>query len=165
MTSSDIRLADPNSTIAAWVNSRSGKAVRVNVILAAAPKQAVAVDAGAEEPEARVAEFREWTDATGEFTVVARLVEVRDNRVTLEKKSGEHISVALHRLSDGDPKSLEGRQTLKQAASIAATRMVSPPRIQAFVRTNRVGCIDRTPIAFVRELSAVGSPTASTKVA
>ena len=50
----------------------------------------------------RTTEFREWTDATGKYRVVARLISVADNAVQLEKKDGTKINIPLEKLSEKD---------------------------------------------------------------
>ena len=49
-----------------------------------------------------VEEYREWTDATGKYRVVARLVSVTETSVTLEKKNAKTVSVPLAKLSQKD---------------------------------------------------------------
>jgi hypothetical protein len=46
--------------------------------------------------------FREWTDVTGNYRVVARLISSFNNTVHLEKEDGEKISVPLEKLSQKD---------------------------------------------------------------
>ena len=48
------------------------------------------------------AELREWKDRTGKFSVQARLVEVSDEAVTLEREDGQTIEVPLDWLSTKD---------------------------------------------------------------
>ena len=50
----------------------------------------------------QVAEFRTWSDKTGKFKVVAKLVEVRDGVIVLEKRDGTTAEVPLDRLSEQD---------------------------------------------------------------
>ena len=46
--------------------------------------------------------MRTWTDNTGQFSVVAEFVELKDGRVVLKKDSGSITSVPLERLSAED---------------------------------------------------------------
>ncbi len=61
---------------------------------AAAPPQA--------EPAAPVGEMRLWTDNTGTYTVLARLVVVLDGKVRLQKDTGRFTTVPFERLSKPD---------------------------------------------------------------
>lgn len=62
--------------------------------------------ATAEEKEA-AAEFRTWSDQSGQFEVVAKLLEVADEKVVLEREDGQEIRVPLARLSDADRRYVE----------------------------------------------------------
>lgn len=46
--------------------------------------------------------FREWTDVTGNYRVMARLISSFNNTVHLVKEDGEKISVPLEKLSQND---------------------------------------------------------------
>lgn len=63
------------------------------------------------EPVAETAksEPRKWTDSTGNFTLVAEFVEMKDGQVQLRKASGEIITVPLARLSADDQEYLKNR--------------------------------------------------------
>ena len=52
--------------------------------------------------QTRTTGFREWTDVTGNYRVVARLISVDDDAVHLEKKDGEEMRVPLEKLSRKD---------------------------------------------------------------
>jgi len=56
------------------------------------------------ETEVREAlfDFREWTDVTGTYTVEAKLIEVNDQGVLLEKRDGSQVTVPLDSLSEED---------------------------------------------------------------
>jgi len=47
-------------------------------------------------------EVRTWTDATGKFTIEAKLLSVREETIRLEKKDGSVIEVPISKLSDVD---------------------------------------------------------------
>lgn len=47
-------------------------------------------------------ELRQWNDVSGEFSVRARLLGVKDGEVALQKEDGSKIVVSLDRLSDKD---------------------------------------------------------------
>jgi len=49
-------------------------------------------------------EFREWSDATGQFKLTARLISVTDGKVKLEKKDGSVANVPVDKLSEADQK-------------------------------------------------------------
>ena len=51
---------------------------------------------------APVTSAREWTDTTGGFSVEAELVEVKDDKVSLKKPSGQVVAVPIAKLSKGD---------------------------------------------------------------
>jgi formylglycine-generating enzyme required for sulfatase activity len=50
---------------------------------------------------------RTWTDATGKFSVTAELVEVRGDKVVLQRQNGKQITVPLAKLSAKDRQFLE----------------------------------------------------------
>ena len=47
-------------------------------------------------------EVREWTDNTGEYKVLAKLVQINENGVRLLKETGKHTTVSFDRLSKSD---------------------------------------------------------------
>lgn len=69
---------------------------------------------------------RQWTDATGTFTIRAELVELKDGVVHLKKSDGEVITVPVNRLSDGDRNYLSSRPTTKPADEPAAEPKGAP---------------------------------------
>lgn len=76
-------------------------------------------------------EFRVWKDATGKFSVEAKVVENKNGTVTLEKSNGNQIKVPLNKLSSADKKYLREltRQkygTGKTAKTENSTTTVSP---------------------------------------
>lgn len=46
--------------------------------------------------------MRKWTDATGKFTIDAEFVSLKDGNVTLKRKDGKEVTMALDRLSKDD---------------------------------------------------------------
>ncbi len=56
------------------------------------------------------APIRTWTDKTGKYTVKAKFVELKDDKVTLETEEGKTIAMALDKLSKDD------QEAAKQAA-------------------------------------------------
>ena len=52
---------------------------------------------------------RQWKDATGQFSVAAELVEVKNGEVHLKKADGEVIVVSVSKLSDADRKLAEAQ--------------------------------------------------------
>ena len=89
-----IFLIDHNGVIQ-FKNVRGG-----NLDVAIEKLVSVAESEGAtgEAPE----EFREFTDNTGKFKVMAHLVKFEDGSVTLKKEDGSEIVVPYKRLSDDD---------------------------------------------------------------
>jgi hypothetical protein len=59
---------------------------------------------------------RTWTDATGEFSVIAELVGVRGDKVVLRRQNGKQITVPLAKLSEKDQRFLKQS---KSEASVA----------------------------------------------
>lgn len=51
-------------------------------------------------------EFREWSDATGQFKLTARLISVADGKAKLEKKDGSVVNVPVDKLNESDQKFL-----------------------------------------------------------
>lgn len=70
---------------------------------------------------------RQWKDATGQFSVAAELVEVKNGEVHLKKADGEVIVVSVSKLSDADRSYLASRATTRPAvaAPAAATTTAS----------------------------------------
>ncbi|MCE9608552.1 MAG: hypothetical protein K8U03_27010 [Planctomycetia bacterium] len=60
---------------------------------------------------------RQWTDASGSFSVKAELVEVKDGNVHLKKTDGEVIVVAVNKLSAADRNYLSSRPAGKPVAN------------------------------------------------
>jgi uncharacterized cupin superfamily protein len=56
----------------------------------------------ASEASDQADEMRTWTDNTGKYTVRARLVQVLDGKVRLQKESGRFTTVSFERLSKAD---------------------------------------------------------------
>jgi hypothetical protein len=50
---------------------------------------------------------RKWTDNTGKFSIEAELVEVKDDKVVLERTNGTKTSVPINRLSETDRRYLK----------------------------------------------------------
>lgn len=65
-------------------------------------------EAAAKQPEKAepqtTEEWREWSDATGQFKLTARLISVADGKVKLEKKDGSVANVPIDKLSEADQK-------------------------------------------------------------
>ena len=53
---------------------------------------------------------RTWTDATGKFSVTAELVEVRGDKVVLQRQNGKQVTVPLAKLSAKDRQFLTQRK-------------------------------------------------------
>ncbi len=51
--------------------------------------------------------FRTWTDASGKFTIFAKLRGVQDGKVALQKQDGELVVLPLEKLSEADQKLLK----------------------------------------------------------
>ena len=62
------------------------------------------------KPKRRGESYRRWSDATGTFTLRARLIKVDDQTVTLQKPDGTTVDVPLEKLSDADRKYLADRE-------------------------------------------------------
>lgn len=56
-------------------------------------------------------EFRNWTDATGKFTISAKLVEEKEGKIVLKKEDGTEITLSVERLSSNDQKYLASQRT------------------------------------------------------
>ncbi len=63
------------------------------------PGESKSVHRARDSKATRSGGFREWTDVTGNYRIVARLVSTFNNTVHLEKKDGERISVPMEKLS------------------------------------------------------------------
>ena len=48
--------------------------------------------------------MRKWSDATGQFNVQARLVDVADGKVVLDREDGKRITVEVKKLTAEDQK-------------------------------------------------------------
>ena len=59
--------------------------------------------------ETQPPEFRTWKDKSGNFSVDAKLVEVKPDTVVLEKPDGKRINVTKSKLSDADLQFLGNR--------------------------------------------------------
>jgi len=53
-------------------------------------------------------EYRLWTDSTGKFRVMAKLLSFANGTVFLEQESGKNVAVLLERLSDADQAYVRG---------------------------------------------------------
>lgn len=58
----------------------------------------------ADAPAASAQEVRTWTDSTGDFTIRAKFVSVKDGVVTLQEQDGSSLEIELKKLSAGDQK-------------------------------------------------------------
>lgn len=67
-------------------------------------KAEAAANKPAEPKPDAVPEFREWSDATGQFKLTARLISVADGKVKLEKQDGSVANVPVDKLSEADQK-------------------------------------------------------------
>lgn len=74
------------------------------------------------------AQTRTWRDNTGEYTIDARLVDVVDGNVRLEKSDGSLIVVPLERLSDADRRYLQSLSTKPRQTERPAPKPESPAR-------------------------------------
>lgn len=74
------------------------------------PKKQAQPAAGKQEPgpaKNMGAIARIWTDASGKFSVQAKLIELRDGRVVLQRSDGKKIEVPVSELSPTDQKYLD----------------------------------------------------------
>jgi hypothetical protein len=76
---------------------------------------------------AGVGEARTWTDATGKHTTEAEFVEAKGGKVTLRKKDGSVVTIALERLSRGDRKYVADRVRAASAEKRPAAEMPEKP--------------------------------------
>ena len=60
------------------------------------------------ETEDAVYEFRTWKDATGNFSVKAKLIEFDDENVKIEKEDGRVVSIPIEKISEDDLTYLAG---------------------------------------------------------
>ena len=79
-------------------------------------------------------EFRKWTDATGKFTISAKLIEEKDGKVLLKKQDGSEITLPVERLSAKDQKYLASQNAsgLEKSKSTSgqATDSKDVPRLR-----------------------------------
>ncbi|MBA4019703.1 MAG: hypothetical protein C0483_21270 [Pirellula sp.] len=87
---------------------------------------------------------RQWKDASGQFSVSAELVEVKNGEVHLKKADGEVIVVAASKLSESDRNYLAGRVVARPAAA--------PPAAAA----TPAAAVDSTGIIKVADANADG---------
>lgn len=69
---------------------------------------------------------RQWKDVSGQFSVSAELVEVKNGEVHLKKADGEVIVVAASKLSEADRNYLAGRVVAKPAAAAPSAAATTP---------------------------------------
>lgn len=53
------------------------------------------------------AKLRTWSDKSGKFSVKARFVELKDDKVTLEREDGKKVTLSIDKLNDADRKVAE----------------------------------------------------------
>jgi hypothetical protein len=61
-------------------------------------------DSDTGESSAESNELRIWTDITGEHTINARFMEIKDGKVRLKKSDGKTVAIPLEKLSEDDQK-------------------------------------------------------------
>jgi WD40 repeat protein len=88
------------------------------------------------EPSGDQGEFREWSDASGKFRVEAKLIQIADKRVTLERKDGRQVTVPIERLSGADQAYLLAKSAPAKSAPVARSaaggrRGAEPPLAEA----------------------------------
>ena len=88
---------------------------------------------------------RQWKDVSGQFSVSAELVEVKNGEVHLKKADGEVIVVAAGKLSESDRNYLAGRVVVKPAAAAPAAAATTP-----------AAAVDSTGIIKVADANADG---------
>lgn len=59
------------------------------------------------------ADARKWSDNTGQFSVEATVIEVRDDKVLLMREDGKAANVAIARLSEADRRYLQSLKPLQ----------------------------------------------------
>lgn len=88
-----------------------------------------AKDGATDQNMAPPAKMRKWTDATGSFSVNAKLVSDEDGNIKLEKEDGRVITLPLTKLSDEDQTYLEELKKQNSAANpFAGGDMSTPPK-------------------------------------
>ncbi len=79
-------------------------------------------------------EFRKWTDATGKFSISAKLVEEKDGKVLLKKQDGSEVALPIERLSTKDQKYLtslrESNMPKGKSSSGPAIEQKDVPRLR-----------------------------------
>jgi len=100
---------DFRNPVAVTITNAAGQELEHNFTIAIAdlPEPAVVADhANPFQPAAQAVPgpqpFRTWKDASGKFEIEARYVEVYQDKVTLRKKTGELIEVAIERFRAED---------------------------------------------------------------
>lgn len=84
---------------------------------------------------ARDAFARKWTDATGQFSVEADLLEVKDGTVVLRKTNGQTIAVPIVKLSDEDQRYVTARQSSDDTHTVR--RSAQPPTFRSSTSNGR----------------------------
>ncbi len=82
---------------------------------------------------------RQWVDVTGQFTVEADLIDVRDGNVQLRRQDGSVISVPLDRLSEADRRFLASRQATSAAKTALVTLVKDGQPVSVIVTRARAG--------------------------
>ncbi|MDB4370469.1 SHD1 domain-containing protein [Mariniblastus sp.] len=86
-------------------------------------------DGATDQSMAPPAELRKWTDATGSFSINAKLVSDEDGNIQLEKEDGRVITLPLAKLSDEDQTYLEELEKQNSEANpFAGGDMKTPPK-------------------------------------
>jgi hypothetical protein len=88
------------------VGDREALLAYVNQAKIEARKRQAEVQARTEMPSP---EFRTWKDKTGNFSIDAKIIEVKTDAVVLEKTDGKQITVPKSKLSDKDLEFLRSR--------------------------------------------------------
>lgn len=93
------------------------------------PSRLTLVESGDDDGEMiQTSELRTWTDATGSFTVEAKLVSNKDGLVELEKKDGRVVSLPLEKLGESDQAYLkELEDQANEENPFAGGKKRSPP--------------------------------------
>ena len=76
---------------------------------------------------AQMDEEREWSDATGKFKIVGRLIEVKDGVAIIRNKEGKTIKVPVSKLSKADQEFLEGGSSPFEMVDSEDSPMKSDP--------------------------------------
>lgn len=74
------------------------------------PLRAAVLAAGLFVAAAVAADFRTWSDTSGQFSVKAKYVSSAGGKVTLEQEDGTHLEIELAKLSDADKKYVADEQ-------------------------------------------------------